>query len=40
MSDVRLTRDALLSLMALGAEIVGLAHTLDLGGGQIAFELL
>jgi hypothetical protein len=38
--DVRLTRDALLTLVAFGAEVVGLAHALDLRGGQIALEFL
>ena len=40
MGDVGLTRHALLALMALGAEVVGFAHALDLRGGQIAFELI
>ena len=40
MGDVGLTRDAFLTLVALGAEVVGLAHALDLRGGQIAFELI
>jgi hypothetical protein len=40
MGDVGLARDALLTLVALGAEVVGLAHALDLRGGQIAFELI
>ena len=31
--DVRFTRYAFLSLMLFGAEIVGFAHPLDLGGG-------
>ena len=40
MGDVRLARNALLTLVALGAEVVGLAHALDLRRGQIAFELI
>ena len=38
--DVGLARDALLPLMAFGAEVVGLPHALDLRGRQIGLELV
>jgi hypothetical protein len=40
MGDVGLARDALLALVALGAEVVGLADPLDLRGRQVRLELV
>ena len=40
MGDVGLARDALLALVALGAEFVGLADPLDLRGRQVGLELV
>jgi hypothetical protein len=40
MGDVRLAGNALLALMALGAEFVGFAHALDLRRREIALELV
>ena len=38
--DVRLARDALLAVVALGAEFVGFADPLDLLGREVGLELI